>query len=112
LADDLHRAKNKRTFVFLHQNLHSEGDPHGVKNAPQVRRILEKAGNVVAVFQGHKHTGDYALLGGIHYCTLNAMVEGPATTNNAYAVVTVEPSGAFTLRGFGRQPALPPRTTV
>jgi len=108
LADDLRQAAEKKTFVFLHQNLHQEDDPHGVKNAPQVRRVLESAGNVVAVFQGHMHTGGYANLGGIHYCTLKAMVEGPTLENNAYAIVTLDPSGRFTLEGHGRQPSLPP----
>ncbi|MFC1597652.1 alkaline phosphatase, partial [Planctomycetota bacterium] len=108
LADDLRQAAGKKTFVFLHQNLHHEDNPHGVKNAPQVRRVLETAGNVVAVFQGHMHTGGYAKLGGIHYCTLKAMVEGPTLENNAYAVVTLDASGAFTLQGHGRQPPLPP----
>jgi alkaline phosphatase len=103
LADDLKQAGAKKTFVFLHQNLHDETDPHGVKNAPQVRRVLESAGNVVAVFQGHMHSGGYAKIGGIHYSTLRAMVEGPAVENNAYAIVTLKKSGQPILEGFGRQ---------
>jgi len=103
LADDLERAGAKKAFLFLHQNLHDETDPHGVKNAPQVRRILEDAGNVVAVFQGHMHSGGHARIGGVHYCTLKAMVEGPTLKNNAYAIVTVQKSGQPAVEGFGRQ---------
>jgi len=103
LADDLERAGTRKTFVFLHQNLHDETDAHGVKNAPQVRRVLEDADNVVAVFQGHMHSGGYARIGGVHYCTLKAMVEGPTLENNAYAIVTVQKSGQPTFEGFGRQ---------
>ena len=103
LADDLERAGTKKTFLFLHQNLHDETDAHGVKNAPQVRRVVEQAGNVVAVFQGHMHSGGYAQIGGVHYCTLKAMVEGATLENNAYAIVTLEKSGQPTLEGFGRQ---------
>jgi alkaline phosphatase len=106
LAEDLKRTGDRKTFVFLHQNLHDENDPHGVKNAPQVRRVLETAGNVVAVFQGHMHSGGYAKIGGIHYATLNAMVEGPTLKNNAYAIVSVDPSQRIALQGFGRQPNL------
>ncbi len=106
LAEDLKHAGGRKSFVFLHQNLHDEEDPHGVKNAPQLRRILETAGNVVAVFQGHMHSGGYAKINGIHYCTLRAMVEGPALENNAYAILTVHPSDGITLQGFGRQPNL------
>lgn len=103
LADDLAGARAKKTFVFVHQNLHNEKDAHGVKNAPEVRRVLETAGNVAAVFQGHMHSGGYAKIGGIHYCTLKAMVEGPGLDNNAYAVVSMDESGRITLDGYGRQ---------
>ncbi len=103
LAADLKQAGAKRCVVFVHQDLHDENDPHGVKNAPEVRRVLEAAGSVVAVFQGHMHSGGYAKIGGIPYCTLKAMVEGPSLENNAYAIVTIEDSGGLTLEGFGRQ---------
>jgi alkaline phosphatase len=103
LAEDLKQAGRKTTFAFIHQNLHDERDPHGVKNAPEVRRVLETAGNVAAVFQGHMHTGGYAKLGGIHYCTLRAMVEGPGLENNAYALVTVGESDRLEVEPFGRQ---------
>ena len=33
-----------------------------VKNAAEVRRILQASDRVLAVFQGHHHEGDYALL--------------------------------------------------
>lgn len=104
LAEDLKQAADKKSIVFVHQNLHNEDDPHGVKNAPQVRRILEEAGNVLAVFQGHMHTGGHAKLEGIHYCTLRAMVEGPGAENNAYGVVVIDEKNRIKLEGFGRQP--------
>jgi len=100
LADDLRQAGGKKTFVFLHQNLHDEDNPHGVKNAPQVRRVLESAGNVVGVFQGPMHTGGHTVIGGIHYRTLKALVEGPTLKNNSYAIVTLDPSGAISFQGY------------
>jgi alkaline phosphatase len=103
LADDLNQAGAKKTFLFVHQNLHDETDPHGVKNASEVRRVLESAGNVLAVFQGHMNSGGYAKIGGIHYCTLRAMVEGPTLANNAYAIVTLDKSGQPAFEGFVRQ---------
>lgn len=103
LADDLRQAKHKKAFLFLHQNLHDENDAHGVKNAPEVRRILEASGNVAAVFQGHMHTGGHGKIGKIHYCTLKAMVEGPSLKNNSYATVTIDKSERVQLQGFGRQ---------
>lgn len=104
LAKDLQTARGKKTVVFVHQNLDKEKDPHGVKNAPELRAVLEHSGNVLAVFQGHLHSGGYAKLGGIHYCTLRAMVEGPTAQNNAYAVVTLDQRNRITLEAFGRQP--------
>jgi 3',5'-cyclic AMP phosphodiesterase CpdA len=106
LADDLTKAGGRKTIVFAHQNLHNETDAHGVKNAPEVRRILESAGNVVAVFQGHMHSGGHARLGGIDYCTLRAMVEGPGAANNAYAIVSLNDAG-IKFEGFGQQNTWP-----
>jgi len=103
LEADLAAAADKKTFVFLHQQLHDEKKVHGVKNAAEIRRILEQAGNVMVVFQGHDHSGGHVKVGGIHYCTLRALVEGPWPDNNSYAVVTAEPSGGVNLKGFGRQ---------
>ncbi len=102
LAEDLKKAGNKKSILFVHQNLHNETESTGVKNAPAVRRVLESAGNVLAVFQGHLHSGDYANINGIHYCTLQAMVEGPSSTNNAYAIVTID-GDQITLKPFGKQ---------
>jgi alkaline phosphatase len=103
LAEDLERAADKTTVVFVHQNLDNEQDPHGVKNAPEIRSILENSGNVSAVFQGHRHTGGYRKIAGIHYCTLRAMVEGLTTENNAYAIVTLGRHRRITLEGFAQQ---------
>ena len=103
LKADLAAAGDTKTIAFLHQNLHDEKNAHGVKNAPDVRRILEEAGNVVAVFQGHDHSGGYVRIGGIHYTTLKAMVEGPAPENNSYAIVAVDAAGRIKLEGLGRQ---------
>ena len=78
-------------------------DAHGVKSGPAVRQVLEKAGNIAAVFQGHMHSGGYQKIAQIPYHTLPAMVEGPGLENNAYAVVTVQKSGKTKIERFGRQ---------
>lgn len=103
LSDDLAAAKGKRTAVFIHQNLHDETDPHGVKNAPDVRRVIEDSGCVSAVFQGHMHTGGYMEIEGIPYVTLRAAVEGEGTGNNSYAIVHWAGDGSLKVEGFGKQ---------
>ncbi|MDZ7360034.1 MAG: metallophosphoesterase [candidate division KSB1 bacterium] len=103
LAQDLENAKGMKTVVFVHQNLHDETSPYGVKNARAVRRILEKSGKVLAVIQGHDHQGGYEKINGIHYVNLKALVEGPTLKNNSYAIVTIAKNGRLSWRGFGRE---------
>lgn len=92
----------KKTIVFVHQRLDDEEDAHGVKNAPDVRNILEESGKVLAVFQGHDHRGAYKPINGIHYYTLPAVVEGAGLENNAYAVVEIRIDGSITISGYGK----------
>ena len=101
LASDL-AATKKKTIVFVHQRL-DVGGAYGLKNAPQVRTILEDSNNVLAVFQGHNHVNDHKLIGGIHYCTLMAMVEGSGEQNNAYATMDVLGAEALCVQGFRKQ---------
>lgn len=101
LRDDLARTP-RSTIVFAHQRLDVSG-PHGVRNAPRVRQILAESGKVLAVFQGHSHRNDHREIGGIHYCTLVAMVEGSGEQNNGYALLDVLPGDILRLTGFRKQ---------
>jgi alkaline phosphatase len=103
LAADLQKTKSK-TLVFVHQRLDDDEGMHGIKNAPDVRRLLEDSGNVLAVFQGHHHSGGYQKINGIPYLTQRAMVEGPGLESNAYALARVATDGSVRIRGFGKQP--------
>jgi len=98
LEKDLGKTKS-HTIVFLHQRL-DVGGHYGVKNAAAVRAILENAGNVRAVFQGHYHLNDYREIAGIHYVTMAAMVEGAGPEQSAYGLVDVLPDGALRVTGF------------
>ena len=82
LTADL-KTGSSPAIVFAHQRLDVSNN-HGVKNNSQVRRILEDSGRVAAVFQGHSHQNDLKDIGGIHYCTMAAMVEGSGIENNGY----------------------------
>jgi predicted phosphodiesterase len=103
LRDQLHTS-DRKAVIFIHQRLDDENDPHGVKNSPDVRRILEDSAKVLAVFQGHDHRGGYKRINGIHYFTCRAMIEGPGPDNNAYALVTVSTNDCIDVKGFGKQP--------
>lgn len=98
LRKDLDRAKGP-VIVFIHQLL--AGVPtHRVKNAEEVRSILESSGKVAAVFQGHKHKGTFDHIGGIYYYALKAVVEGSGQENNSYAIVDILPNADITITGY------------
>ncbi len=101
LRADLRQTPHK-TIVLAHQCLDIPS-PMGVTNADQVREILEQSGKVLAVMQGHLHCGNYQELGGIHYCTLRAMVEGSGAENNSYALLDLLPGDAIRITGFCKQ---------
>lgn len=101
LKGDL-KATTKKTVVFAHQRLDVSTN-HGVKNNAAVRKVLEDAGNVLAVFQGHSHANDLVEIADIPYCTLVAMVEGDGAENNGYSLLEIAANGDLRLQGFRRQ---------
>jgi predicted phosphodiesterase len=92
-------------IVFIHQPLDGSGSEY-VKDAAQVRQVLEQSGKVLAVFQGHRHKGDVQQINGIHYYTLKAVIEGDGPANNAYAIVEIRRDRSIAIRGFGKVPDL------
>ena len=96
------KGTDKPVIVFAHQRLDVSNN-HGVKNNADVRTVLESTGQVMAVFQGHSHQNDVRNLGGIHYCTLKAMVEGSGSENNGYSVMDIKSDGTIHLTGFRKQ---------
>ena len=99
LKDDLAKTALP-TIVFVHQLLDADQGDVYVRNASEVRSILEASGRVRAVFQGHHHEGNYSQKNGIHYYTLKALVVGKSPQNNAYAAVSVQADGNLTVTGF------------
>jgi len=100
LAADLARTRFP-AVALIHQRLDGEG-PAFVRNAAEVRRLLEGSGKVLAVFQGHDHPGGYSRIQGIHYYTLKALVEGSGAENSAYAVIEVRDNGDIAVAGHRR----------
>jgi len=98
LEQDLASAGSP-VIVFIHQLLNGTGS-HYVNNAADVRQILEVSGKVLAVFQGHYHSGAYSRIREIHYYTLKAMVEGSGAENNAYAIVEVNSDRSIIISAY------------
>jgi 3',5'-cyclic AMP phosphodiesterase CpdA len=101
LEADLKQAKGK-AIVFVHQRL-DVGNNYGVKNAREVRRVLEESGKVLAVFQGHSHKNELTDINGIHYCVQRAMVEGSGEESNGYATMDVFADGTIRVSGYRNQ---------
>lgn len=102
LQNDL-KVNKLPVIVFVHQMLEeSKSKSHVVANAPEVRSILEQAGNVRCVFEGHVHEEIYRQINGIHYYSLNAVIDGDGPENNAYHVVSVFKNGSLLVDGFRR----------
>ncbi len=93
------RRSTLPSLVFLHHRLDS-GDHYSVRNAAAVRKVLEASGRVAAVLQGHNHLNDYRRIGGIHYCTLKAMVDGPPPESSAYGTLELYAGSRMFLKGF------------
>ncbi len=100
LSSDLASASTP-VIILSHQLLDGE-DRRCVRNAAQVREILEKSGRVLAAFQGHHHEGQYSRIDGIHYYTLKAMVDGAGDESNSYAIVEVRDSHDIVVTGYRR----------
>jgi len=98
LEKDLAQASGP-VIVFTHQLLDGIGSVY-INNAAEVRDILQASGTVLAVFQGHHHSGDYKHIAGIHYTTLKALVEGSGLENNSYAITEMLPDGNITVTGY------------
>lgn len=101
LASDL-KESGKNTIVFVHQRL-DVSNSYGIRNAPEVRKILEKSGKVQAVFQGHSHKNDLKEINGIHYCVHRAMVEGSGSEQSGYSTLDIFANGSIRLTGYRQQ---------
>lgn len=94
LASTKHSA-----VVFVHQRLDIAGK-HSVRNAAEVRGVLERSGKVAAVFQGHSHKNELQIVSDIPYVTLAALIEGAGQENNSYGILDVMKDGSLRIEGF------------
>jgi 3',5'-cyclic AMP phosphodiesterase CpdA len=92
-------ASVEPAIIFVHQQLDGSG-AYYVKNAAQVREVLEKSGKVIAVLQGHRHEGGFSTISGIPYFTFKGLIEGAGPWNNAYSIVDVMPDLEVRVLGY------------
>ena len=92
-------ASAEPAIVFVHQQLDGSG-AYYVKNAAQVREVLEKSGKVIAVLQGHRHEGGFSTINGIPYFTFKGLIEGAGPWNSSYSIVDVMPDLGVRILGY------------
>jgi alkaline phosphatase len=100
LRKDL-RAAQAPAVVFVHQRLDVGGNEPSIGNRLEVRQILEESGKAPLVMQGHVHAGAYQQIGGIHYYTQVASVEGTQEGDATCTIVALHP-GAIEITGYAR----------
>ena len=94
-------ASRGTAVVFCHQCLDPQADAnHLVRNAADVRAVIEHSGKVRAVFTGHQHSGRIGKANGIAYYSLRATVLDSGAEENSYATVAVHPSGEVAVTGY------------
>ena len=97
LRDELASADGP-CVPILHQQLDAE-DETCIRNAADVRKVIEDSRKVKCVLQGHYHEGSFREVNGVGYYTLRASVIGNGPKNNAFAIVEVAADGAVNIEG-------------
>ena len=91
-------ADKKRTFIFTHYNLYYDPEEqysewYQVLNKEHIWDILENAGCVEAVFQGHHHTYHHFLFRGIHFVNIPSPERSPEYNPLDFPIVEVLENG-------------------
>ena len=102
LKTDL-KSNKLPVIVFIHQMLdYSKSVKQAVQNAAEVRQILEQSENVLCVLQGHVHEERYNQINGIHYYSVNAVIDGDGPENSAYMIVDIYKDQSLKIDGYRR----------
>lgn len=91
-------GNDEKVIIFSHYPIYPQ-NLHNLWNDEEVLRAVESFDCVKAYFNGHNHYGNYAEKEGLHFLTLEAVVETPDT--NAYGIIDVY-EDRLVLRGRGR----------
>lgn len=91
----------EKVILFCHMPVFPKCRPN-LWNDQEVVKILESYNCVTAYIAGHMHEGNYGVKNGIHYLTMNALVETSDT--NSHAVIEVH-DDYLKVIGYGREPS-------
>lgn len=102
LADQLERAAddNLRVAIFAHHPVYPDHRDNLLDDR-ELRDWLSSFGALKIWISGHQHAGGYGKYHGIHFLTLQGVVQ---SLTNAYAIARVHPD-RIVITGRGRQPS-------
>lgn len=101
LRDQLNEAvkRHEKVVLFAHHPVF----PPSVLNAlnhEDILQVIEECPNVIAFINGHHHLGNYGSKTGVHYLTVNGMIQGD---DNAFGIVRLF-DDHIDVEGYGRLP--------
>ncbi len=104
LIEELDRASllNQKVILYSHCPLKAINNVGNLWNNFEIIDIIENYSNVVAYFNGHIHNRDYVFENGIHYVTIEAMVN---TLINSYAILEIYEDHVL-IKGAGEQQSI------
>ena len=94
------QGKAQKVALFCHYPL-LPFEAHALWNSEKVLEVLKKFDNVKLWLNGHNHKGNYTKEHGIHFLTLQAMVE--TENQNTFSIFTFS-NDKIEVKGFGREP--------
>ncbi|MDF1741743.1 MAG: metallophosphoesterase [Verrucomicrobiales bacterium] len=95
------KSAHEKVIISCHYPILPDNS-HNLWNDREVLAVIDQfPGTVAAWFNGHNHAGNYAERNGVHYVTVQGMVD--TEDENAFAVLEVSPE-MLTIRGSGRVP--------
>jgi manganese-dependent ADP-ribose/CDP-alcohol diphosphatase len=87
-----------KVIIYCHFPVFPE-NIHNLWNGSKVLKLITGYKVVKAYINGHNHAGNYGISGGIHFLTLQGMVDTP---ENSYAILSLF-SDHLEVEGFGRE---------
>jgi len=91
--------KKEKVIFFCHFPVYPANNVHNLWDSEEFISLIEPYRCVKAYINGHNHGGNYGIKQGIHYLTLEGVVDTEKT--NAFARIKVE-NNALLITGFGR----------
>lgn len=92
-------AAGEKVIILGHHPILPK-EAHAIWNADQMNELLQTYPCAKVYINGHNHAGHYTDVGGLHYLTLDGMLETPDT--NAFSIARVF-EDRLEIQGHGRQ---------